>query len=147
MSTQNKTENYTNEGMIQIPCTATKGELLANPQPEGDKQPVTPIINTDSVVIQRDNTVSFDLYVDVDSEYPSIPTLWINPETKEFYVEYDYTEEWAPQLYKWHIQGTYDNVNGKGAQVLSVGDEVTFYNRDIDPITSSGKKATVQPST
>lgn len=149
MNTQNTNNSddtpYTNDGMTQITCNVFRGALISNPQPEGDKHPVSPIITSNSVVMNRDGTVSFDFNVDVDSSYPGAPTFWVNIKTKEFYVEYNYTEEWAPQLYNWHIQATYDNDNGSGGQVLAVGDEITLYNRDVDPITSSGKKTTVQP--
>lgn len=86
MSTQNQSKNYTNEGMTQIACTSTKGVIVDNPLPEGDKQPVTPIVTTNSVVLNRNNTVSLDLQVDVDAENTTIPSLWIDPATKEFYV-------------------------------------------------------------
>jgi len=140
-------ENYSNAGLTQISCTATKVGEVNNPMPQGDVHPVTPIVNADSVTLNTNKSVSFNFNVDIDSAYDGTPTLCVNTETKEFYVEYNYAEEWAPKLTNWSIQATYDNINAKGEQVLEAGDQVTLYNRDIDPVTSRGTKTTVQPST
>ncbi|MFC4633170.1 hypothetical protein ACFO3O_04590 [Dokdonia ponticola] len=140
-------ENYSNAGLTQISCTATKGAQVDNPMPVGDVQPESPIVAVNAVTLNTDNTVSFNFNVDIDAAYTGTPTLWVNTETKEFYVEYNYTEEWAPKLTNWQIQATYDNTNARGGHVLAAGDQITLYNRDVDPVTSRGTKTTVQPPT
>jgi hypothetical protein len=82
---------------------------------------------------------SFKVYIDANNTSPFY--FKVDKTSANFCFEYDHAEETPTYVIEYTITAEY------GCTSLHQNDEITLYLMDTDPITSSGKKTTVQPST
>jgi len=83
-----------------------------------------------------------NMHFDFEVYVPSgvVPTNFVaENKNTEYYLEYDAPEKTPKSLDLYKITTNYICLS------IKVKDDITLYLRDIDPITSSGKKVTVQP--
>ncbi len=86
-------------------------------------------------------SISFSFKVYIDANNTSQLYFKVDKTNTKFCLEYDHAEETPEYVVEYTITAEY------GCTSLHTNDEVTLYLMDTDPITSSGKKTTVQPST
>ena len=130
----------------RITAKAVQGDKVLNSSLGANKVTNTFLPNPFDVTVQKlpGETVSFNFKVYIDANYidakkePAL-TFWVNSANTKFCLEYDYPEETPDYVYEYTIIAEYY------CKSLQISDEVTLYLMDIDPITSSGKKTTVQP--
>ncbi|GGG09139.1 hypothetical protein GCM10011344_07150 [Dokdonia pacifica] len=92
-----------------------------------------------SVIKNSTPTINFSFKVYIDANNTSALKFMSNNAGTAFCLEYDHPEETPEYVYEYTI--TANSVSSS----LQDGAEITLYLMDTDPITSSGKKATVQP--
>lgn len=109
-----------------IPSKATKGETVASTQET--KQPLAPTVFK---AIKSGKKLTVDITVLIDANFNGVPQLAVDGEGTSFFVQYNYKEEIPEKLTHWMVTATLKS-NCK------VGDKVTAYNQDIDPVTSRG---------
>lgn len=133
----------------KIASKAIQGDKVLNSSLGANKVTSTFLPNPFNVSVTKDANfpiIKFRFNVYIDANYINAkknPALnfMVNAANTKFCLEYDYPEETPDYVYEYTIIAEYNCTS------LQVNDEVTIYLMDIDPITSSGKKATVQPST
>lgn len=131
---------------IKISSKAVQGDKVLNSSLGVNKVTSTFLPNPFDVTVKKlpGETVSFNFKVYIDANYinakkePAL-TFWVNSANTKFSLEYDYPEETPEYVYEYTIIAEYY------CKSLQIDDEVTIYLMDTDPITSSGKKTTVQP--
>jgi hypothetical protein len=133
----------------KIASKAVQGDKVLNSSLGANKVTNTYLPNPFDVSITKDANfpiIKFNFKVYIDANYvkanpnPAF-NFMVNTANSKFCLEYDYPEETPDYVYEYTIIAEYS------CKSLDVNDEVTLYLMDTDPITSSGKKATVQPST
>jgi hypothetical protein len=133
----------------KIASKAVQGDKVLNSSLGTKKVTNTYLPNPFDVSVTKDANfpiINFSFKVYIDANYVNSKTkptfnFMVNTANSKFCLEYDYPEETPEYVYEYTI------IAGYNCKSLNVNDEVTLYLMDIDPITSSGKKATVQPST
>ena len=141
-----------NSVLIQtIPASAiTKGAYIDNPNGsvQPTNTPLTPDFTANYVTTANENitmtaTVKIDAAVTINDLQIYISNNISNDGDKvlaELYVGYCYQEEIPAGLYPYTF--TFQIAS---ASILGTISEIELYLYDEDPITSSGKKTTVQP--
>lgn len=128
----------------KIASKAVQGNKILNSSLGTNKVTNTYLPNPFDVSVVKDKNFpvfNFNFKVYIDANNTSELKFMVNKDSTEFCLEYDHPEETPDYVYEYTITASYS------CNVLKVDDVVTIYLMDTDPITSSGKKATVQPST
>ena len=108
--------------------TVTKGQTMKN-----TSNSVTPSPPTNaSFVLNNSGGCSVSVTVLIDANNTKIPTLNVDSDMIDFYVQYDNKEEIPAEVTEWTLST--DNYVGG----LVAGQQVTVYLQDIDPKTSRG---------
>ncbi|WP_299767249.1 hypothetical protein [uncultured Dokdonia sp.] len=128
----------------KIACTVKPGSKILNSTLGANKVTETHLPNPFNISVKKDQNFpifyfSFNVYIDANNTSPL--TFMVNKSSTEFCLEYDHSEETPDYVYEYTITASYN------CNTLAVNDQITLYLMDTDPITSSGKKTTVQPST
>ena len=126
----------------KIACKAVPGSKILNSTLGANKVTNTFLPNPFNISVIKDKNFpifnfSFNVYIDANNT--SDLKFMVNKNSTEFCLEYDHAEETPEYVYEYTITASYQ------CNTLAVNDQVTLYLMDTDPITSSGKKTTVQP--
>ncbi len=123
------------KNLTKIPSKVTK-------KPNTNKPLIRPKAPFDVSALKAPNgNISLSIGVYIDSKYTKEPSLHVDSSWKKFYVQYDCEEGVPEEVTPWTITATLDSCP------LKLGEEITIYNRDTDPITSRGTTTTVKQST
>lgn len=108
--------------------TVKKGQTM-----KSTSKSVTPSPPTNaSFVLNNLGGCTVSVTVLIDANNTKIPTLNVDSDMTDFYVQYDYKEEIPAEVTEWTL--SVDNYVGG----LVAGQQVTVYLQDIDPKTSRG---------